>query len=429
MRNNRFTKRASFALLALLLFALPLISACSPAGPAAQGKGAAAKGPLKLGFSMPMTGPAAEKGVPMGQGKLDAVKYINEELGGVEGHPIQVSWYDTKYDAAQSATIVKKLMDEGNLFFTTSASKDMAASQEIANRAGFPGMVSFGAPQNTRPPQHIYIQAPDYGDDWGAFTNYYMKNLWKKQGKPKMALLLLNNPTGYGVRDAAKAMADKLGVEIVAVEEHAATTISEIEALTRVKGKNPDVLFISSTPAPTSIILKNANELGMLQNITVGMAKASFTKVLIDMAGKAAEGVYGVYPTVTWGENVPGMAKVMEYAKKYHPEHEGNLDYLISWAEALIDAEIMRQAVKSAGYEVLAKGNEESWKAIEEKGFRNVKGYDVQGLQGPVDFSNPQDRRGSKSVRVYQVKDGKFQAVSGWVEAPLIKYEEFPWFG
>lgn len=429
MRNTRFTRLVSLAMLVVMLATLPLLSACSPAGPASQGKQAATGQPLKLGFSICMTGPAAEKGTPMGNGKLDAIKYINDELGGVEGHPIEVHWYDNNYDAAKSATIVKKLMDEGTLFFTTNASKDMAASQEIANRAGYPGMVSFGAPQNAHPPQHIYVQVPDYGDDWVAFTNYYLKNVWKKQGKPKMALHLLNNPTGYGARDAAKAAADKMGVEIVAIEEHAATTISETESLTRIKAKNPDVLFISSTPAPTAIVLKNANELGMLPGVTVGMAHASFTKVLIDMAGpKVAEGVYGVYPTVAWGENVPGMAKVLEYAKKYHPEHEGNLDYLISFAEGLIDAEILRQAVKNAGYDVLAKGNEESWKAVEEKGFRMVKGYDVQGLQGPVDFSNPQDRRGSKSVKVYQVKDGAFKAVSDWVEAPLIKYEDFPWF-
>lgn len=425
MKNKRFLRLFNIVALALILAALPLVNAC--AGAAQQ---AAAKQPLKLGFSICMTGPAAEKGTPMGNGKLDAIRYINEERGGVEGHPIEVHWYDNQYDAAKSATIVKKLMDEGVLFFTTNASKDMAASQEIANRAGFPGLVSFGAPINSHPPKHIYVQVPDYGDDWTAFTTWYLKNIWKKQGKPKMALHLLNNPTGYGARDAAKALADKLGVEIVAIDEHAATTISETESLTRIKAKNPDVLFISSTPAPTAIILKNAYELGMLANLTVGTAHASFTKVLIDLAGpKIAEGIYGVYPTVTWGENVPGMAKVIEYCKKYHPEHEGNLDYLIAWAEGLIDAEILRQAVKNAGYEVLAKGNEESWKAVEEKGFRMVKGYDVEGLHGPVDFSHPEDRRGSKTVRIYQVKNGVITPASGWVEAPLIKYEELPWFG
>ena len=412
--------------LALMLAVLPIMSACAPEAPEAPVEG----GSLKLGFSICMTGVAAEKGSPMGHGKLDCIKYINEELGGVEGYPIDVHWYDNGYDAAKAATIVKKLMDEGCLFFTTNASKMMAASMEIANRAEFPGMASFSSPACTHPPKHIYAQMPDYGDDWGAFAEYYLDNIWDGEGKPKMALHLLNNPTGYGARDAARAGAEALGIEIVATEEHAATTISEIDSLTRIKGENPDVIFISSTPAPTATIIKNAQELGMLPGVTIACAHASFTKALVDLAGAdVAEGVYGVIPAVAWGDDVPGMAKMMEYNKTYHPEDEGNTDYMISWAEALIDAEILRQAVKNAGYEVLAKGDVESWRATEMEGFQKVKGFDVQGLHGPVDFTNPEDHRGSKSVMVFQVQDGEITAISDWIDAPLVKYEDFEWFG
>jgi branched-chain amino acid transport system substrate-binding protein len=276
----------------------------------------------------------------------------------------------------------------------------------------------------------MYAQLPDYADDWAAFANYYMKNIWKGTGKPKMALHLLNNLTGYGARDAAKAGAADLGIEIVAIEEHTATTISEIESLTRIKAKNPDVLYVSSTPKPTSVILKNAYELKMYPGITIGSGHAGMTKALIDLAGKdLAEGVYGVFPTVGWGENVPGMAKMIEYCKRLHPQDEGNLDYMVTWAEALIDAEILRQAVKNTGYEVLAKGDAAAWKATEMNGFRKVKGYDVKGLHGPVDFSVPGDNRGSKSVKVYQVKGGEMKAITGWIDAPLIKFENFDWFG
>ena len=103
---------------------------------------------------------------------------------------------------------------------------------------------------------------PDYGDDWTAFTQYYLNNIWKGTGKPKMALMVLNNPTGAGAKNAARAMADTLGVEIIATEEHAATTLSEMEALTRIKALNPDVIYISSTPKPAALIIKNAKELG-----------------------------------------------------------------------------------------------------------------------------------------------------------------------
>ena len=143
---------------------------------------------IKVGFNIPFTGPAAEKGQPIGQGELDAMKYINDELGGVNGNKIDVVWYDTKYDSNQATTNAKKLMADGCAFFTAVSSKDAVASQKVANDNGFPCLVVFSSPSLTHPPAHMYAQLPDYGDDWAAFTKYYMQNIWKGNGKPKMAL-------------------------------------------------------------------------------------------------------------------------------------------------------------------------------------------------------------------------------------------------
>ena len=357
----------------------------------------------------------------MGHAKLDCIKYINNELGGINGHPIEAIWYDNAYDAAKAATIVKKLMNDGCLFFTTNSSKMMMSSMEIANRAGFPGIASFSSPVCTNPPKHIYAQMPDYGDDWAAFAEYYMKNIWKGEGKPKMAMHLLNNPTGSGARKAALCLADEMGIEIVADEEHTPTTISEMDSMTRIKAANPDVLFISSTPAPTAVVIKNAYELGLYPGIVIGCAHASYTKALVDIAGaNIVEGVYGVFPTCSWGDDVPGMAKMTEYCMKIHPKDYGNMDYITSWAEALIGAEILRLALENCGYDKLAKGDAAAWECVEKNGIQKLN-YDVEGLHGPAVYV-PGDNRLDKSIRVFQVINGEITAVSGWVDAPLIPY-------
>jgi len=240
---------------------------------------------------------------------------------------------------------------------------------------------------------------------------------------------LLNNPTGYGALDAAKAAADDLGIEIITSEEHTTDTISEMESLTRLKALNPDVLYISSTPAPTAVIIKNAVELGLYPGITIGLGHASITKALVDIAGAdIVEGVYGVFPTVNWGDNVPGMAKMTEYCRKLHPKDEGNMDYITSWAQSLIMAEILRVAVENVGYDVLAKGDVESWRAIETYGIQKLDNYDVGGLHGPVSYT-PGDNRLSKSVRLFQIQNGEITPVTDWIDAPVVKYEEFDWFG
>ena len=421
MRNKRLFITAGVICLILILAALPLVSACGSKVEPGQ--------VLKIGITTPSTGKAAEKGSPMGHANLDAIKYINDELGGVEGYPIEVLWLDNAYDAAKVVTNVKRFMDEGCLMFATASSAMMTASMEIANRAEFPGLACFTSPILYRPPQHIYGQLPDYGDDALAFATYYMENIWKGAGKPKFALHLLNNSTGYGARDAFWAKADELGIDIVTIDEHAATTTSEMDSLTRIKALNPDVLYISSTPAPTAIVIKNACSLGMYPGITIGCGHASFTKALVDIAGAdIVEGVYGVFPTANWGDDVPGMAKVIEYCQNLHPKDEGNLDYVTSWAQSLVMAEILRLAVKNVGYDVLAKGDVESWRAIEEHGIQKLDGYDVGGLHGPVSYTSG-DNRLAKSVRVFQVQDGVITPISDWVESPMVKYEEFDWFG
>ncbi len=412
-----------FICLAMLIAIFPLVSACSPKTETPK--------ELKVGMMTPTTGPAAEKGSPGGHGVNDAMEYINKELGGAGGIPIKLLWRDSGYDPAKVATIVKNFMDEGALMFTTHASAEMTAAMEIANRAEFPGMSTYTSAVIYRPPAHIYGQMPDYGDDWAFFASYYMKNIWKGTGKPKMALHILNNSTGYGARDGARALADKLGIDLIwPPSEHTTTTISEMDSLTRLKAQNPDVLFISSTPAPTSVIMKNLKQLGMYPGkMTIGLAHASFTKALIDLAGAdVVEGVYGVFPTVTWDENAPGIAKAAEYCKKNNPKDYGNMDYLSTWATALIVKEIFTLAVKNAGYDVLAKGNVDSWRALEKQGIQKLNGYKVEGLHGPVTYT-PGDNRLDKSQRLYQIKGGNISLVVDWTEAPLIKYEDLSWWG
>ncbi len=384
---------------------------------------------LKIGMMTPSSGPVADKGIPGRDGLLDCVEYINTELGGVNGYQIEPVYRDSAYDAPTVVSIVNDFMNQGCIMFTAHASTEMNYAKDSANRAEFPGLATFTSPVIYRPPQHIYGQMPDYGDDWQAFSNYYLQNIWEGSGKPKMALLLLNNATGKGAKDAATALAESMGIEIVAAEEHAASTISEMESLTRVKAKNPDVIFISSTPGPTSVIMKNLHDLGMYPGITVGSAHAGFTKALIDLAGAdIVEGVYGVFPTMNWYDDVPGIAKATEYCQKNNPIHYGNMDYLGTWSTMLVVSAILKKALDSTSFEVLSKGNVESWRAVEKNGIQKLSGYDVEGITAPVSYTEG-DNRLDKSLKLYRVTDSEIVSISDWIEVPPIKYEEYSWWG
>lgn len=371
---------------------------------------------LKVGMIIPATGPAAEKGKPGGDGVLDAMEYINTELNGADGYDIEVLWRDSAYDASKVAVIVKDFKDAGALMFTTMASAEMTAAMTIANRDSFPGLVTFAANSNYNPPEHIYAHSPDYGDDWVAFADYYLDNIWQGSGNPKMALCLLNNTTGSTVGDIAKAKAAEMGIDIIDISEHKADTISEMDSLTAMKSKNPDVIYIASTPKPTSVILKNAKDLGILDSgVAVGLGHAALAKSLVDLAGSdIVEGVYGVYPTVTWDDDIPGIAKAKEYAEKNNPADVGNMDYLSCWNTSLVVAEILRTAVKNAGYDALKNGDAAAWKVVEEQGIQKLSGYDVEGLQGSVAYTAGNNNLG-KYVKIYRIESGNILPVSDWI--------------
>lgn len=406
-------------ILAVILLLTPLLTSCG--GPKAK-----AGEVLKIGMMTPSTGPVPEKGIPGQHGIQDAMEYINKELNGAGGYPIQVTWRDSAYDMAKVGTIVQDFMNEGDLMFTTHSSSEMKAAQGKANEAGFPGVATFISTMNLHPALHIYGPTPDYGDDLVALVKYFKENIWKGTGKPKVALHLLTGTVGQGTLDCAEVMAGELGIEIVATENHLISTTSEIESLTRIKSKNPDLLIISGVPASSAIVIKDAKTLGIYPGIAIGCTAASFTRALIELAGTSTtEGVFGVFHTVSWEDNVPGIIKAKEYCQKNHPADYGNMDYLSTWATCLVIREILATAVKNVGYEALAKGGASAWKAVEEQGIQKVKGYKVEELQGGSLSYTPGDNRLDKNLRMYKITGGKIVPVGNWQEAPLIKYPKY----
>jgi branched-chain amino acid transport system substrate-binding protein len=408
--------------LAVILLVTPLLTSCGPKAQPGQ--------VLKVGVMTPSTGPVPEKGIPGQHGFADAVEYINTELGGAGGYPIELMWRDSAYDMQKVGTIVQDFMNAGCLLFATHSSTEMKAASGKSNEVGFPGLAAFISTMNLHPATHVYGPTPDYGDDWVAFAKFYMENIWKGTGKPKMGLHGLKNPTGQGMKDGAKAKADELGIEIVDIAEHKLSTIDETVSLQKMKDEQIDVLVISSTPAPTAVIIKNAKTLGMYPGITIGCCAASFGKALVDLGGAAVEGVYGVTHTASWDDNVPGIAKAKEYCQKNNPQDINNDDYLSCWMTMFVMREILTQAVANAGYETLSKGDAAAWKAVEEQGIQKLEGYTAEGLVGgTIRYIGGGDNRLNNYLRLYQISSGKAVAIADWQEAPLIKYEELSWWG
>lgn len=422
--KNRIIKLLMCVLVVILLIT-PLFTSCGPKAQPGQ--------VLKVGVMTPSTGPVPEKGIPGQHGFADAVEYINNELDGVSGYQIELLWRDSAYNMEKVGTIIQEFMDSGCLLFATHSSSEMKMASGKSNEAGFPGLAAFISTINLHPVTHVYGPTPDYGDDWIAFAEYYMENIWPttgKTGKPKMGLHGLNNPTGQGMKHGAQAKAAELGIEFVDYAEHKISTIDETVSLQKMKDEGIDLLVISSTPAPTAVIIKNAKDLGMYPGITIGCCAASFGQALIDLGGVAVEGVYGVAHTALWDDNVPGIVKAKEYCQKNNPEYINNDDYLACWMTMFVMREILVKAVENAGYDKLAQGGAAAWKAVEEQGIQKLDGYNAEGLTGGVvKYVGGGDNRLNNYLRLHKIENGKAVAIGDWQSMPLIKYETLDWWG
>jgi hypothetical protein len=55
-----------------------------------------------------------------------------------------------------------------------------------------------------------------------------------------------------------------------------------------------------------------------------------------------------------------------------------------------------------------------------------MKDFD-NGITGPIDYTDPGDRRGLKTIKVMQFTKGKWGTLTDWRKTPVITPEELIW--
>jgi branched-chain amino acid transport system substrate-binding protein len=126
-----------------------------------------------------------------------------------------------------------------------------------------------------------------------------------------------------------------------------------------------------------------------------------FDENLIELLGDKAEKVMvaGIAPCAFFGEDVPLMDKVLEYAKKMHPDAKKRLIRTVqAWGNVLLLSEALKRADKAGDL---------SGEGIVTKGFETLKDFKVGLGFAPLTYT-PNDHRGAHAPRIYYIKNGKF---------------------
>ncbi|MBI5167004.1 MAG: ABC transporter substrate-binding protein, partial [candidate division NC10 bacterium] len=197
---------------------------------------------------------------------------------------------------------------------------------------------------------------------------------------------------------AIKDQAKLLGIEVGPDQDIPLTALDTKSQVLAAKNFGPHIVWHGNTTMSVATAIRDAHALGLGADHIVN--NWGYDENLVKLAGPAAEGVMGPAVNAFFGEKVPMMDKVMEYAKKLNPGVPLE-NRLIRTVQSWVDVLLMREALVRA-----VKARKLNGPGIKEA-FETIRGW-TPGLGRPPITITPTDHRPGSFVRVYIIRKGKF---------------------
>lgn len=364
---------------------------------------------VKVGALNDVTGATSDVGKDYALGISDAIHYVND-TGGINGKKIKLYQFDYGYRIPEALTkykLYKRLKCVAVLGWGTG---DTEALSPTVTKDKMPYVSASYSAHLTKPAKTPYnlFAAVDYSTNARAAITAWFDKKWpnhKDYGKRKPRFVTsyhFAHPYCSAPIKAIKDQAELLGFEVgpdQSVTLFAIDTKSQILAM---KDFKPDLVWHGNTTMSVAATVRDAYALELGADHIVN--NWGFDENLPRLAGKAAEGVMGAAVCAFFGNDVPMMDKVVEYAKKYNPGvplEKRLIRSVQAWANVLALSEAMKRADKAGDL---------SGESIVRNGFETMKDFDI-GLGVPPLNYTATDHRISGKVPIYEIKDGKFQVV------------------
>lgn len=279
---------------------------------------------IKIGFPMPLSGPAAVYGVPVTKGAELAVADINAK-GGVLGRKLELLPRDSKANADEAVRLARELIIKNNVDFLsgTLTSAEAPAVSTIAkeNKVVFVAPVAkttrLTAPENLHP--YIFRLASNT-----TIEGHTAASLMAKWGEVKRVATIAPD-YAYG-RDAVAAFVDHLkklrpDIEIVDQQWPKLGEADFTAFITAQMGKKPDAVECNVFGGDFVTLAKQAGPLGYFKAINNRMVDGAEVGTVDEAEALGADYPFGIvsdaYDPVIWGEGEPAEHKVfIENLKK-----------------------------------------------------------------------------------------------------------------
>ena len=198
---------------------------------------------ITIGLFAPMSGQLTNFGLD----PLQAAKMWYEEVnkkGGIAGRKIKVLVEDDKCNPTEVVAVVKKLVTVDNVFLLNGGSCTAAAvaAQEFVTREKVPFVMLNAAGDGAVMPPTRYVFG-GFGGTQRSVGGTLMEFAAKELKGKKVAYFADDNEFGNSNWTAAKAVADRLGVQVVADERLSQKTTDVTASMLKVRQANPDVII------------------------------------------------------------------------------------------------------------------------------------------------------------------------------------------
>lgn len=338
----RLTRRglaASISAAALALLTVPA-GAQTPSGQ-----------PIKIGFSMSLTGPLA----PNGKQALLGMQIWEEEInakGGLLGRPVKLIYYDDQSQAAPVPGIYTKLLDvdKVELIIGPYATVPAAAAMTVAVQRKKVFEVLFGLDVNSEfKYDRFFAMIPTGPQTKPSFTEGFFDSAMTQNPKPQtVALAFADAEFGVNACEGARANAKKHGLKIVYDKSYPPATADFSPIVRAVQASNPDLFVICSYPLDSVGMVKAVNEVGFKPKMVGGAMVGLQATVFKNQLGPLLNGWVN-YETWVPSEKMM-LPQTEEFLKKYQARAgAAGVDplgyYLGTWGYAYI--EVYGEAIKA----------------------------------------------------------------------------------
>ena len=307
----------------------------------------AAEKELVIGQSDALTGGGAVYGLPQQRAIQLAVEDINAKGGvkvGPDNYKLKVQAYDDKANPTEATNAVRKLIDRDDVKYIlgfccsgpTSAVASFIGKEDVVMLVGTAGERSITTQGNsnlfrTRPPS-------DYtGAAAGASV--------AKKGIKTLAVIGALDAAFYQqYMEAFEREFVKGGGKIVAKESFSNNDRDMTPQLTKVRGLNPDALFVMGYVEQCAFVHRQANELG-LKMPRYGFSGGNEEQFLKVATSEQMEGTWDLRPTELTVEALgPSAAAFVEnYKKRFNEVPTPNAPY------AYDQVWVLKHALEKAG--------------------------------------------------------------------------------